>query len=219
MKTIGYIRVSTDEQDTKNQRHEILGHAHDKGIKVDEFISVEISSRKSQAKRRIDELWAKLESGDILIISELSRIGRSTAEVINLVNDLVERKVRFIALKQNIDINGTKDTTAKVMITMFSLFAELERDLISDRTRHALSARKAAGVILGRPKGSMGKNMLDEKRTEIEHLLSLNVSKASIAKICGVKRSTLLYYIGSRKLEHDRHQQKTNQSRNHPSVT
>lgn len=200
MKAIGYIRVSTDEQDTRNQRHEILEYAHGKGIKVNEFIAVEISSRKSQAKRRIEELWGMLKTGDILIVSELSRIGRSTAEVINLVNDLVDRKVRFIAIKQNIDINGTKDTTSKVMVTMFSLFAELERDLISDRTRHALAARKAAGVVLGRPKGSMGKNDLDEKKAEIENLLKLNVSKASIAKICGVKRSTMLYYIKTRSL-------------------
>ena len=200
MKAIGYVRVSTDTQDVKNQRHEILEHAHGKGIKVDEFISIEISSRKSQAKRRIDELWGKLTSGDILIVSELSRIGRSTAEIINLVNDLVDRKVRFISIKQNIDINGTKDTTSKVMVTMFSLFAELERDLISARTKHALAARKAAGVVLGRPKGSIGKNSLDEKKKEIERLINLGVSKTSIAKIFGVKRSTLLYYINSRGL-------------------
>jgi len=200
MKAIGYIRVSTDTQDVKNQRHEILEYAHGKGIKVDEFISVEISSRESQAKRRIDELWEKLTSEDILIVSELSRIGRSTGEVIGLINDLVDRKVRFIAIKQAIDINGTKNTTSKVMITLLALFAELEKDLISDRTKHALAARRAAGVILGRPKGSFGKNHLDGKIKEIEHLLSLNVSKASIAKICGVKRSTLLYYISSRGL-------------------
>jgi len=200
MKAIGYIRVSTDSQDTKNQRHEILEFAHGKKIKIDKFIEIEISSRKSQSKRRIEELWAILNSGDILIVSELSRLGRSTAEVINLVNDLVKRKVRFISIKQNIDIYGTNDVTSKVMVTMFSLFAELERDLISDRTRHALAARKAAGVVLGRPKGSIGKNSLDEKKSEIEKLISLGVSKASVAKICGVKRSTLLYYINSRGL-------------------
>jgi len=83
---------------------------------------------------------------------------------------------------------------------MFSLFAELERDLISSRTKYALAARRAVGVILGRPRGSMGSNKLDEKRDEIEHLLSLDVSKASIAKICSVKRTTLLYYINSRGL-------------------
>ena len=203
MKAIGYIRVSTDSQDTKNQRHEILEFAHGKKIKIDKFIDIEISSRKSQSKRRIEELWAMLESGDILIVSELSRLGRSTAEVINLVNDLVERKVRFIAIKQNIDVNGSNDVTSKVMVTMFSLFAELERDLISDRTKYALATRKAAGVILGRPKGSMGSNKLDEKKDEIEHLLRLDVSKASIAKICGVKRSTLLYYIDTRGLDQD----------------
>ncbi len=121
---------------------------------------------------QIDELLSVLESGDRLIVSELSRLGRSTGEVIQLVKDLTNKKVEFIAIKQGLLINSLngKDIASKVMITIFSLLAELERDLISERTRTALSRAKATGKKLGRPKGP-GKSRLDGRETEIKGLL------------------------------------------------
>ena len=146
MKTLAYIRVSTDKQDLKNQKLEVLDYAHRNDFRIDEFIELEISSRKSTKKHKIDELIERLRENDTLIVSDLSRIGRSTGEVINTVNTLIEKHVRLIAIKQNLVVNGKHDIQSKVIITMFSLFSELERDLISQRTKQALEAKKAQGV-------------------------------------------------------------------------
>ena len=136
----------------------------------------------------------------MLIVSELSRMGRSVGEIITIVDMLVKRKIRFIAVKEGIRLNGSQDMQTKVMVTMFSLFAEIERDLISMRTKEGLAAAKASGKKLGRPEGVLGKSKLDGKEDEIRKFLALGVSKASIAKITGVDRSTLYNFISSRRL-------------------
>jgi len=200
-RTIAYIRVSTDEQDVNKQRLEILDYANRHRINVDEFISIEISSRKTTKERRIDELMGKLSAGDTLIVSELSRIGRSIPEVIGLVNALVDRKIRLLAIKQNLDIKGSQDMTSKIVVTIFSLLAELERDLISSRTKAALAAVKQAGGPLGRPKGRLGKSKLDNHRDEIESLLQDKVSVAAIARRFKTHRFNLLHYISSRDIK------------------
>jgi len=203
MKTLAYLRVSGSTQDLKNQKFEILEYAQKNNLKVDEFIEVEISSRKDVDKRRITELFDKLSGEDTLIVSELSRLGRSTVEVISMVNTLIERKVRFIAIKQNLVINGKNDIQTKVMITMFGLFSELERDLISNRTVEALKAKRASGITLGRPKGRLGVSKLDEKKSQIEELLNHRVSKSAIARMLGVSRTTLIEFIESRNIVPD----------------
>jgi DNA invertase Pin-like site-specific DNA recombinase len=154
-------------------------------------VELEMSSRRSPKDRRLNEL-DNLEPGDRLIVSELSRLGRSTGEVIQLVKDLTERKIEFIAIKQGlrIDARNGHDMTTKVMITIFSLLAELERDLISERTKMALARAKASGKKLGRPKGR-GKSKLDGKEAEIKELLDKGVTKSNIAKILGVNWGTL----------------------------
>jgi DNA invertase Pin-like site-specific DNA recombinase len=200
MATLAYIRVSCDRQDLKNQKLEILEYARKNNMKVDEFIEIEISSRKDKDKRRINELFEKLQSEDTLIVSELSRLGRSTAEVINMVTTLIEKKVRFVAIKQNLLINGKNDMQTKVMVTMFSLFAELERDMISTRTVQALAAKKAQGIVLGRPKGALGVSKLDDKKAEIQELLKHRVAKSAIARMLGVSRTSLLDFIKSRQI-------------------
>ena len=115
-----------------------------------------------------------------------------------MVNTLIEKKVRFIAIKQNLVINGRNDMQTKVMITMFSLFAELERDLISQRTIQALKAKKAQGVVLGRPRGSLGNSKLDDKKGQIQELLKHKVAKAAIARMLGVSRTSLIDFVKSR---------------------
>jgi DNA invertase Pin-like site-specific DNA recombinase len=200
MKTIAYLRVSKDTQDVAHQRLEILEYARTYGMVVDEFIEIEISSRKDLVKRRVTEVMDMLESGDTLLVSELSRLGRSTGEVINLVDTLIDRKVRFIAIKQNWIVNGENDTTTKVMKAVLSLLAELERDLISQRTKQALAARKAAGVKLGRPKGSLGVSKLDRHKQEIRELLKDRASKSFIARRLKVSRTTLVGYLKTRQL-------------------
>lgn len=201
-KTLAYIRVSTDRQDIKNQRHEILEAARSKNITIDDFIEITISSRKTSKKRRIDEITQNLEASDTLIVTELSRLGRSTAEVIALVNELIERNIRIIAIKQNLDVSKHRhDMASKVIITMFSLMAELERDFISVRTKEALAAKKSQGVLLGKPKGTIQKSKFDKDQDRIKELLKLELSARKVAKLLGLKNHIALNtYIRKRKL-------------------
>lgn len=119
---------------------------------------------------------------------------------VTTVDTLVKRRIRFIAIKEGIHLNGKQDLQTKVMVTLFGLFAETERELISLRTKEALAAVRASGKKLGRPKGRRGKSKLDGREEEITKLLGLDVSKASIAKITGVDRATLYHFIRSRGL-------------------
>jgi DNA invertase Pin-like site-specific DNA recombinase len=200
-KVWGYVRVSTDHQTTENQKLSILEYANQEKITVDNWIEANKSSRKSTKERRIDELLEKLAEGDTIIVSELSRLGRSVGQIAMIVDEILHRKVRIICLKENICLNGKKDMQTKVMITMFSLFAEIERDLISERTKEGLARARAEGKILGRPKGSMGKSRLDGKEKEIKEFLNKGVNKANIAKIYGVSWPTIDNFIKTRKLQ------------------
>ena len=183
-KIVAYLRASTDKQDLSHQKLEILEYARRQGLRVDEYLELTISSRKTSKQRRIDELTQMLEETDTLIVTELSRLGRSTAEVIALVNALVERNIRLIAIKQNLDISR-QDMNSKIIITLFSLFAELERDLISLRTREALAAKKAQGQPLGKPKGTLQKSKFDQDVARIKELLGYGLSVRKIAKVLG----------------------------------
>jgi DNA invertase Pin-like site-specific DNA recombinase len=116
-------------------------------------------------------------------VSELSRLGRSLGQVIHIVDELVKRKIRFTAIKEGIHFEGKQDLQTKVMVALFGLFAEVERDLISERTLEGLASARAKGRLLGRPKGALGKSRLDGKEEEIRLLLQKQVSKASIAKM------------------------------------
>lgn len=199
-RTVAYLRVSTSQQDLKNQRYEILDHAQRQGLSIDEFVEVEASSRRGTGERMIDLLLDRVNTGDTVIVSELSRIGRSTLEVLNIVNRLTSMGVALTAIKQNMTVNGNGDVQSKVMITMFSLFAELERDLISERTKRALEAKKAAGVRIGRPKGRTSASKLDGMEEQIREFLGKKVSIASISKILSVSRGTVYNFMYSRGL-------------------
>ena len=200
MKTVAYLRVSTGGQDLDSQRLAILDYAHRYHLHIDDFVEVTVSSRKTLKERGIEGLCAGMQAGDLMVVSELSRLGRSVGQSIQIVDDLVKNQIRFVAIKKNIQLNDQQDIQSKVMVTMFGLFAEIERDLISERTREGLAAAKAKGNLPGRPKGSLGQSRLDGKEAEIRILLGKQVSKASIAKIMDVSRSTLLHFIRSRVL-------------------
>lgn len=178
---VAYLRISTGEQDLNTQKLELHEYARRNDIKINEFIEVEISSRKSTQARKIDELLENLQAGDLLLVSELSRLGRSVGQIIQIVDTLIKKQVRLVAVKESIKINGKQDIQTKTMITMFGLFAEIERDLISERTKQGLLAAKKKGKLLGRPKGS-GKSKLDQFKPEIEALLKNGSSKTFIAK-------------------------------------
>ena len=200
MKTVAYLRVSTRSQDLANQKLAVLDFTQKRRFTVDVFIESQISSRKSPIERRIEEMLGTLQPGDRLLVSELSRLGRSLGQVLQIVATLIERKIRFIAIKETIEVEGKQDLRTKVMIALFGLFAEVERDLISERTKEGLAAAKAKGKLLGRPKGALGKSKLDGKEEDIRMLLGKEVSKASIAKILNVSRSALYHFIQTRKI-------------------
>ncbi|EQB98050.1 recombinase family protein [Photorhabdus temperata] len=141
-KILAYLRASTDKQDVTHQKYEILEYARKHALTVDEYIEVIMSATKNSKQRRIDELTSKLAPQDILIVTELSRLGRSTSEVVDLVNLLIHRQVRIIIIKQHLDFNR-HDLNSKVIVTLFSLFGELERDFISLRTKEALASKKS----------------------------------------------------------------------------
>jgi len=197
----GYVRVSTAQQDYQSQRYEIEEYAKRNGLSVDNWIEIEISSRKNRKERRIDELLTTLKIGDTLIVSELSRLGRSTVEVITIVNELIAKGIYFVSIKQNIRINGTMDMSSKIMITMLSLFAELERDIVSDRTKSALQAKKANGQILGKPTGTIQGSSLDIHKEAISELLASGLSIAKIAEHIGTTRQNLTTYVKKRGLK------------------
>ena len=199
-KTVAYIRASTDKQDLNNQKLEILEYARKHDLHVDDFIEITISSRKSSKQRRVDEMLERLTDSGTLIVTELSRLGRSTSEVIALVNELVQRTIRVIVIKQNLDI-AQHDMSSKIIVTLFSLFSELERDLVSMRTKEALAAKKAQGVTLGKPKGTIQASKFDKDRERIEELLALGLSVRKIARLLGYNSHIgLNTYINKRKI-------------------
>lgn len=197
---IGYIRVSTIEQDLQNQKNAILNYADEQKIIIDDWIEVTISSKKDKKYRKIDMLFEKLKENDNLIVSELSRLGRSVSDVVGIVNDLIDKGIRLICIKEGIDLQYNHSIQSKVMITMFSLFSELERDLISQRTKEALATKKANGVQLGRPKGP-GKSKLDPHKEYIQELIDKEVSMLSMAKIMSVTYPTMYNYIKTKGLK------------------
>lgn len=202
-KTIAYLRASTDKQDLQNQRHEILTYGNKEDIRVDDFIEITVTSRQSSRQRRIDDLCAALQPTDTLIVTELSRLGRSTGEVIVLINQLVDYGVTIVIIKQGLTLSQTaQDMTAKVMVTLLALFAEIERDFISLRTKEALNSKKAQGVQLGKPKGTIQPSMYDQDRDRIVELLNLGVSQRRIIKnhLRYGTSNSLGYYIRTRNL-------------------
>src|SRR3954462_6797388 len=211
MKTVAYLRISTGSQELANQKLAVLDYARQERFAIDRFVEAQVSSRKGRDQRRVEELLGGLTAGDRLVVSELSRLGRSLGQVIQLVDELVKRKVRFIAIKEAIRFEGKQDMQTKVMIALFGLFAEVERDLISERTKEGLAAARAKGRLLGRPKGSLGTSKLNGKEGEIRMLLEKEVSKRSIAKIMDVSTTNLRHFIRTRKLapEVSRHRERS----------
>lgn len=201
MTTIGYIRVSKDDQDVEKQRHLLLEYSQKHKILIDQFIDVEISSRKSQDARRISEVKAILKFGDLLLVAELSRLGRNMLETLNLINEFAESGVKIVFIRQ--PELSTIGPQAKLLTAIYSYFAEAERDFISIRTKQALAAVKAKGTLLGRRKGSRNKERpLDPFRNQIEEYLHRSLSTSSIMKLINphlekpLTYNSYAYFIG-----------------------
>jgi DNA invertase Pin-like site-specific DNA recombinase len=200
MQVIGYIRVSTDKQDAEKQRHLLLQYSQQHKLLIDEFIDVEMSSRKNTKERRIDELFSKLAAGDTLIVAELSRLGRNMIETINIISGLSEKNVKLIFVRQP-ELSTTGPHT-KLLLAIYSYFAEAEREFISLRTKQGLAAAKASGKLLGRPKGSRNKErVLDPYKEQIKYYLTLDLDLTSIMKLINpllarpVSYNTFKYYV------------------------
>jgi len=200
MRTVASIRISTGGQGLESPRLAILDYAHRQGLTVHTFVEAQVSSRHAGARRGLDTVLEQVRPGDLILVSELSRLGRSVGQIIQLVDRLLKQQVQLVAIKEHIRLNGTQDIQTKVMITLFGLFAEIERDLMAERTKEGLAAARAQGRLPGRPKGVLGTSKLTGQEAAIQSLLAKTVSKASIAKILGVSRSTLHHFIQSRRL-------------------
>jgi len=146
-----YLRTSTDQQDLENQRLEITTYAKNKEINIDDWIEVEISSRKNKRDRRIDELINGLRKGDTLVVSELSRLARSMRETHNIIHDIAKKKVELHIIKQNLVTKSDTDMATKIYINSFAMAAEIERELISQRTKNGIALARKRGKQIGNP--------------------------------------------------------------------
>jgi len=195
----GYIRVSSDKQSLDNQRFEILNYANSKKLHVGQWIEETISTAKKLEDRKLGQLLKELKEGDILITSEMSRIGRSVMEVMSILHTLMEKGIFVHTIKEKYELGN--NINSKVLAFAFSLSADIERQLISHRTREALARKKAEGVTLGRPKGSLSKNVkLSGQEDQIKELLGYKLPITAIARMFSVHHITMRNFIRSRKL-------------------
>jgi len=196
----GYIRVSTDKQNIDSQKLAIHQWASAERLHIDHFIEVTISSRKTLEARRIDDLMVAIQSGDSLVVTELSRLGRSLLQVITIVNALKDKGVSLHILKENIHTNENNlDTTIK--LGLFAILGEVERELLVQRTKEGLAAARARGVTLGAPKGQTRASKLDAHTAEIVRLLKDRVPHTVIAERYSASRGGLAKWITRRNIQ------------------
>ena len=195
MTVTAYIRISTDKQEVENQKHRINEYAAGQGIKIDNCITETVSSRKTD--REIYQLIDSLEPGDKIIVTELSRLGRSgMIEVSRILGTIQDKKASLSVIQNNIEIEpGKMSVEAQAIVFALSIASELERDLISERTKAALKARKDQGVKLGRP---VGYSVLTGREAELDKYLKLGINKSAFAKLMGVSRGAVYNFLNKR---------------------
>ena len=194
-KTVAYVRVSTNKQDLDNQRHEIERFCSARGLTVDTWDSDIASGTIKLKDRRAGALIDSLKAGDTLVVSEISRISRSLRTVLNVIEDAIETGVVVMSVKENFVFGD--DLNSRIIAATFGLAAQIERSLISARTKEALARKKAEGVKLGRPLGSHTREhrKLHGKDTEILRYMKKRVPKTAIARLLDVNVQTLRRYI------------------------
>ena len=194
-----YIRVSTDKQSVENQRYEIETFCRKKNFAVERWIEETISSRVSLQERKLGKLLKRIKRGDTLIVSELSRLGRSLMEIMGILNTLMRVEAKLITVKENYELGD--NINSKVLAFAFGLSAEVERTLISARTREALARKKAEGIKLGRPKGKNNNTLkLTPQKKYINEMLRENMAVGAIAKRLQVHRSTLTRFLKRKRM-------------------
>ena len=190
----GYIRVSTDKQTVENQRFEINNFCTKQDIVVHKWIEETISGTKNVDERKLGKLLKKMKKEDILICSELSRLGRSLLMIMGVLNECMNRDIKVWTIKDNYRLGN--DINSKVLAFAFGLSAEIERNLISQRTKEALARKKAECVILGRPIGSKSATTkLTGQEKKLKDLLDKRVSYSAIGRILGVHRLTVTSFV------------------------
>jgi len=197
-KTIAYLRVSTNDQDTEKFKLDILKLAHERKLGRVDFIEEKVSGKIHWKERKIHEIINELEKGDHLIVPELSRLGRSMLEIMEILSIATQKEINVYIVKGDRKLDDSIES--KVLSMAFSLAAEIERDFISSRTKAALKVRKANGVKLGRPHGA-GKSRLDPYKEEIIALLKVRAEKKFIAQKFNVTPATLHNWIVKNEVE------------------
>lgn len=194
-----YIRVSTDKQSVENQRYEIETFCQKRNFTVKRWVEETISSRVSLQERKLGKLLKRIKRGDTLIVSELSRLGRSLMEIMGILNTLMRVEAKLITVKENYELGD--NINSKVLAFAFGLSAEVERTLISARTREALARKKAEGIKLGRPKGKNNNELkLTPQKEYINEMLRENMAVGAIAKQLQVHRSTLTRFLKRKRM-------------------
>lgn len=189
-----YIRVSTEQQSDSSQRYEIQNWAERQGLKIDRWISESVSGTVDANKRQLGRLIRKMRPEDLLVCTEISRLGRNMLMIMSILNDCSQRRIRIHTIKDNFDLSN--NINSKIIAFAFALAAEIERNLISQRTKEALADKKSAGIVLGRPKGSSRKReYVMAKMDEIRASLRSGETIASVAKRFGISRNTLKNYL------------------------
>lgn len=193
----GYIRVSSDKQTVENQRFEIIRFCKKEQISIDGWIEETVSGTKQYNKRQLGKLLAKVNADDLIICSELSRLGRSLFMIMEILNQCMSKDCRVWTIKDGYRLGD--DIQSKVLAFAFGLSAEIERNLISQRTKEALARKKEEGVVLGRPKGRKSIRVkLSGKEEIVRELLKQKISIKEIAKIYKVNRNTVSKFIKER---------------------
>ncbi len=189
----GYIRVSTDRQTVENQRYEIQCFCERHALKIDRWIEETISGTIAWKHRALGKLLRKTKSGDILICSELSRLGRTLFMILDVLNHCLQRHISVWTIKDNYRLGD--DIASKVLAFALGLSAEIERNLISQRTREALARRRAMGQHLGRPFGANIRRKLLPHAALIQRRLQHGFSISAIARSLNVSRTTVSRYL------------------------
>jgi DNA invertase Pin-like site-specific DNA recombinase len=189
-----YIRVSTDTQTVENQKFAIEEYCRENSLKVNKWINEIISGKIDVRQRKLGGLIGLMKKGDMLICSEISRLGRDMLMLMSVLNECVIKGVKIIAIKGNYRLEN--NLTSKIFAMAYSISSELEREFISQRTKDALARKKAEGVKLGHPVGVKNKNRkLLNKESEIQTLIRDKISIAEIARIFEVDRGTVSRFV------------------------
>lgn len=191
-RTVAYLRVSTTDQELEKNKADILHLANNKDLGKVKWVEEQVSGRVSWKKRKIAQVLVELQDGDNLIVSELSRLGRSMLECMEILSIASQGGINVYTVKGNWQLD--QSIQSKILAMAFAMAAEIERDLISQRTKEALAARKRAGIKLGRPRGS-GKSKLDKYRPEIEGLLANGSTQKFIANRYGTTEANLSRWL------------------------